>query len=123
MQEEFSTSIPGSTAWGILHSVVATKLREAQSLHVSTDSEKHKKINNLELKTVSLNVPRKTDQIKLDLNRSDAHVSTLLQQIRGHQDSISSLIEVVEFKDPDPASSVVSGHTTSCLADTEIQNN
>ena len=117
MQEEFSTSIPGSTVWRILHSVVATKLREAQSAHVSTDSEKHKKINNLELKTVSLNVPRNTDHIKLDLNRSEAHVSTLLRQIRCHQDTISSLIEAGEFLDPDQASSVVSGHTTSCLTD------
>ena len=82
----------------------------------------NKKINNLELKIVFLNVTfetkeRMTDRITLDLNRSESHVSRLLHQIRDHQDAINSLNEAVEFKDPEPASSVASGHTTSCLTD------
>ena len=58
-----------------------------------------------------------TDKIKLDLNRSEAHVSRLLQHIRDHHDTMNSLNEAVEFKNPDRASSVASGQTTSCLTD------
>ena len=84
--------------------------------------EQQKKMHSLELGNVSLSVTietkeKMTDSIKLDLNRSEAHVSKLLQQIRDHQDTINSLSEAVEFKDLDPASSVVSGRTTSCLID------
>ena len=54
--------------------------KEAQSEHASTDSEKEKKIYNLELKIVSLNVTiddeeKGNGQIKLDLNGSESHVN------------------------------------------------
>ena len=49
-----------------------------------------------------------TNKIWLDLNRPEAHGSTLLLHIGDH------LNEAVQSQDPDLASSVASSHTTSC---------
>ena len=91
-------------------------------MHRQILKTKHKKINNLELKIVSLlatieEQERMTDKIELDLNRSESHGNRLLQQIRDHQDTINRLDEAAEFKDSELASSIASGHTTSCQTD------
>ena len=55
--------------------------KEAQSARTSTDSEKQTKINSLGMKIASFHVTtemkeKMTDPIKLDLSRSESHVSS-----------------------------------------------
>ena len=63
--------------------------RDAPSAHASTDSEKQMEINSLDMKMVSLSVTFEqkdtmTNNINLDLNRSESHVGRLVQQNRDH---------------------------------------
>ena len=58
-----------------------------ESAHNSTDSEQQKR-STVSLNFTTVTKEKMTDKIKMDLNRSEAHVSRLLQQIRDHLDTI-----------------------------------
>ena len=111
------SAVPNSKA--DLELILLTNVRrEAQSGHDSTDAEKQKKINNLEENVVSLSITieekeRMADKNKMDLNHMWTDFCSNFGIIKIPS---TVLMELSNFKTL-AASSVASGHTTSCQID------